>query len=38
MFDKQVDYEDTKASGALLADFVDAALDIGKSYLVKDKE
>tara|TARA_Y100000593_G_C4306712_1_gene336141 strand:+ start:45 stop:1523 length:1479 start_codon:yes stop_codon:yes gene_type:complete len=35
MFDKKMEYEDTKASGALLANFVDAALDVGKSYLVK---
>tara|TARA_R110002020_G_scaffold121102_7_gene275525 strand:- start:3139 stop:4623 length:1485 start_codon:yes stop_codon:yes gene_type:complete len=33
MFDKEVDYEDDKASGALLANVIDSILDIGVSWL-----
>tara|TARA_R100001594_G_scaffold123133_1_gene159471 strand:- start:8921 stop:10441 length:1521 start_codon:yes stop_codon:yes gene_type:complete len=33
MFDKEIDFEDTKASGALLADFIDSVLDVGVDWL-----
>ena len=33
MFDKEVDYEDDKASGALLANVIDSILDVGVSWL-----
>ena len=35
MFDKELDFEDNKASGALLADVINSILTIGESYLSK---
>ena len=32
MFDKEVDFEDNKASGALLASFIDSILGVGEAY------
>ncbi len=36
MFDKEIDFEDSKASGALLADFIDSVLDVGTDWLTGD--
>jgi len=34
MFDKEVEFEDNKASGALLATFIDSVLDVGEAYVI----
>ena len=33
MFDKELDFEDNKASGALLADVINSILTVGETWL-----